>query len=391
VRDFWQSLQVPDAHKGRSPHGSSLWPGALMGGRWDQSSPQDILEETNITYASHMALFKPGTLKPFGQPYSKMIVVPHMLKEDVSWITDIFTPGGDINSAIYVVDDLNAPLHPPENKGHEVMVYLTYIIDNYDNLADVNIFMHAHRMAWHNDELLDFDAVQMISRLSSERVQREGYMNLRCSWQPGCPNWMHPGSTGVNVNKQEQTALAGSWSELFPADPIPETLAQPCCAQFAVSRDRIQSLPRSQYIFYREWLLKTSLSDYISGRIWEYVWHYLFTGKNVHCPKEHICYCDGFGICFGGEDKYDEWWDTMWQKRMQEDLLKEWHDKDDKAKQAQVVGDTTNKAQQEQAEPGKDKELSDEIAKQDQWLKTELQRAKERGNSPENRALEAGT
>jgi len=57
---------------------------------------------------------------------------------------------------------------------------LSYIIDNYERLSDVNIFMHSHRYSWHNDELLDHDAVQMVQRLSAERVQREGYLNMRC-------------------------------------------------------------------------------------------------------------------------------------------------------------------------------------------------------------------
>ena len=52
----------------------------------------------------------------------------------------------DQPTAIYVVDDPSAPLHPPKNKGHEVMVYLTYIIDHYDELADVTMFMHAHQL-----------------------------------------------------------------------------------------------------------------------------------------------------------------------------------------------------------------------------------------------------
>ena len=52
----------------------------------------------------------------------------------------------DQPTAIYVVDDPYAPLHPPKNKGHEVMVYLTYIIDHYDELADVTMFMHAHQL-----------------------------------------------------------------------------------------------------------------------------------------------------------------------------------------------------------------------------------------------------
>lgn len=57
-----------------------------------------------------------------------------------------------------------------------MMVYLSYIIDRYEDLADVNVFVHSHRWAWHNNELLGNDAVEIISRLSSERVQREGFM-----------------------------------------------------------------------------------------------------------------------------------------------------------------------------------------------------------------------
>lgn len=136
--------------------------------------------------------FQPGLTKPVGEPYTKMLVIPHTLSEDTAWVEENF--GGDphISHAIYTADDLSAPLHPPKNKGHEVMIYLSYIIDHYQNLSDVNIFMHSHRLGWHNNELLETDAVQMVGRLSAERVQREGYMNMRCHWEPGCPAWMHP-------------------------------------------------------------------------------------------------------------------------------------------------------------------------------------------------------
>jgi hypothetical protein len=56
------------------------------------------------------------------------------------------------------------------------MVYLSYIVDHYDNLSDVNMFLHSHRFAWHNNELLGGDSVEMVSRLFAERVQREGFM-----------------------------------------------------------------------------------------------------------------------------------------------------------------------------------------------------------------------
>ena len=99
--------------------------------------------------------------------------------------------------------------------------------------------------------------------------------------------------------------LAKGWSDFFPRDSISEALAEPCCAQFAISRDRIRSLPLAQYKFYRDWLLRATLSDYIRGRVWEYIWQFFFTGINVVCPKEHVCYCDGFGVCFGGKEVYD--------------------------------------------------------------------------------------
>src|SRR2546423_654635 len=137
-----------------------------------------------------MPSFRPGTPKSPGSDYTRTLVMPRMSDENVDWVYEELP---DIGKAIYVADDAGAPLHPPKNKGHEVMIYLTYILDHYDNLPDVSIFMHAHRYSWHNNDLQYHDAAEMIKMLSSERVQRLGYMNMRCQWHPGCPEWMHPG------------------------------------------------------------------------------------------------------------------------------------------------------------------------------------------------------
>ena len=32
----------------------------------------------------------------------------------------------------------------------------------------------------------------------------------------------------------------------------------------------------------------------------------MFTGRSIVCPAEHICYCDGFGVCFGGDAEYED-------------------------------------------------------------------------------------
>lgn len=53
----------------------------------------------------------------------RALVVPALQSENTSWITSNLA-GWDHN--IYVVDDPNAALTVPINKGREVMVYLTY-------------------------------------------------------------------------------------------------------------------------------------------------------------------------------------------------------------------------------------------------------------------------
>ena len=271
------------------------------------------------------------------------------------------------------VDNIGPELHPPRNKGHEVMVYLSYIIEKYHNLSDVNIFIRSHRFSWHNNDLFDNDAVQATSRLSAERVQREGYMNLRCHWDPGCPSWMHPGTVEEDFNKQEEVMVAKSWSETFPLNPITKVLAQPYCAPFAISRDRIQSLPLARYVSYRDWLLRTNLSDYISGRVWEYVWQFVFTGKNIVCPRENVCYCDGFGVCFGGERKYNDYHTRCSDIRSLEQELQDWRSLD----------------KSERLEEGKDLELRDRINRLKAWCDQRRQGAKENGDVAGNRAIEA--
>ena len=247
--------------------------------------------------------FHPGVPKPLGSKYRRVMVIPRLQTDNISWISEELP---DVDAAVYMANNPVAALHPPKNKGHEVMTYLTYIIDHYDALPDILIFLHSHRWTHHNNALLAYDASEMVRKLNSDYVIREGYVNLRCHWSPGCPEWLHPGNLQESLEKQEEVVLSRCWSELFPSDPLPASLGQACCAQFAVSKERVLSIPLSRFIFYRDWIARTTLSDYISGRIWEYSWQFLFTGQSIYCPAEHICYCGGFGLCFGGASEFEE-------------------------------------------------------------------------------------
>jgi hypothetical protein len=324
---------------------------------------------------------------PPGHNYTSVLVIAKTKEENIDWIDDELP---DQPKAVYVADDPKAPLHPPKNKGHEVMIYLTWIIDNYDNLPDVAMFMHSHQLTWHNDDLLGNNAGILIQRLSRQRVWREGFVNMRCTWYPGCPDWMHPGETEENEFKKEEVLLAKSWSELFPLDEVPTVLAQPCCAQFALSRERIQAKPYAQYIWYRDWLFNTRLRDSMSGRIWEYVWQFVFTGESVYCPKEHICFCDQFGTCFGGEEEFNDFIVLKNELGDRERDLHEWEEKSKAREAAEMDGDHKKLEELEVPEFGKDMEFRNEIDRLRPIVDGLKKDAEARGQDPRNRALEAG-
>ncbi|RMZ78086.1 hypothetical protein DV737_g4005, partial [Chaetothyriales sp. CBS 132003] len=317
--------------------------------------------------------FRPGQAKAPGSEYSRALVIAKTKRENVEWIHDESL--SNVRQLVYVVNDVNAEFTVPKNKGHEVMVYLTYIIDHYDDLPDISIFMHAHQYAWHDNELLNNDGLEMVKRLSNERVTREGYMNLRCHWQPGCPNWMHPGTVVEDSTKEEETVMAQAWAELFPEKPIPVLLSQPCCSQFALSKERIQVRTLERYKFWREWLLRTPMSDKISGRVWEYLWQVVFTDRAVDCPNQWTCYCDGYGVCFENEKDFDYWFEMKWQRRELSEELEGW-----KKRMGKFDG----------PKPTRVEEVEAEIDRLDAMMEDSRMAAIERGTNPSFRAFSAG-
>ena len=257
------------------------------------------------------------------------LVVARLRKDDTSWLAREL-PG--FSTAIYTLDDDDAaaagPLTVPANKGHEVMAYLTYIITHYRALPAVSIFVHAHQHAWHNAELLDRDMATMLRRLRLGRIVggSGGFVNLRCEWEPGCPAWLDLQSDPEIAFKKEEKAARASWRELHPADPRPDVLAQPCCAQFAVSRERIRAVPLAEWERYRAWVVETSLSDDLAGRVWEYTWQWVLAGTSVLCPSVEACYCENYRVCFGEEEGkgYERWVELReGRKRVEEQLQEE--------------------------------------------------------------------
>lgn len=183
------------------------------------------------------------------------------------------------------------------------MAYLTYLIDHYDDLPSTIAFLHSHRsgflLAWHVDAPLHSNVAAMRA-LQLDFVQRNGYVNLRCNWNPGCK-----GTNRLNRHVTEQV-----WQEVFEGTSTPplnstsspmasgvptstsieqhqKFLQQPrqigaaCCAQFAVSKDQVLKRPREDYIKIRQWVIDTDKSDASSGRVMEFLWHVIFGKKSI--------------------------------------------------------------------------------------------------------------
>ncbi|KAK2763215.1 hypothetical protein FQN54_009851 [Arachnomyces sp. PD_36] len=230
------------------------------------------------------------------KPESKVrqdLVVASMKGDDTSWLYEHFPSW---HKSIYVVNDETAELTVRKNKGRESMVYLTYIIDNYDKLPDYMLFIHSLRYQWHNDDPL-YDGVPVLRNFQLPYLEKEGYVNARCAWTLGCPSEIKPFQDTHRQDVHVGEYYKNGFMELFPGAKVPEAVGVSCCAQFGVTRSKVRERPRSEYERYREWLLETPLADDLSGRIMEYSWHMIFNKEAVHCPTAQDCYCNVFGLC----------------------------------------------------------------------------------------------
>ncbi|KAK2746789.1 hypothetical protein FQN57_002831 [Myotisia sp. PD_48] len=254
---------------------------------------------------------------------SKELVVASIKSENTTWVSEELP---DWPANIYNVDDPDAKLSVPMNKGREAMAYLTYIIDRYESLPDYSVFIHGLRYQWHNDDPI-YDGVPIIRALRLSFVSKVGYAPLRCVWSPGCPFELHPLKpvgldNGPDHRNETERAFAASFRALFPDTEVPNLVGAPCSSQFALSRQQILRRPKRDYQRFRKWLMDTDLSSVISGRVLEYAWHSKFPdigpilvvsyvrglsrdvlllvmmGKSpVYCPPAGECYCQTFGIC----------------------------------------------------------------------------------------------
>lgn len=251
---------------------------------------------------------------------------------DKNWLQDL---SDKYHMCIYDVDAPSSKpsnyLQVPANRGHEAMPYLTYIIDNFDELPAISVFVHGSRFSWHNDDM-NYDNLNLLRRLNTTSAlssPSKGYHNLRCDWSAStCPKQSAPQGSyetrlrGVlepfNARVISDGLIPIALQQLFGSAKLgrSEILRSQCCAQFIVTRDRIKQHSKEEYVALRQWLLDgpSHPDDKIAGRIVSYLWHILFlphdeisTDANgehdlkrmneLACPTAGDCYCNLYGWC----------------------------------------------------------------------------------------------
>lgn len=168
----------------------------------------------------------------------------------------------------------------PANRGREAMAYLTFIIDYYDALPEVTAFVHGNNTQWHNTIPGPLNS-DVLPALQMDAVRSKGYVNLRCDLNPGCPTSVNPHNpTDTDIRKHDIRAyFVEVYMELFGVQQrkdVPQHIGGVCCAQFAVTRERIRQRPRGDYERMRNWMLNTELDSFGIGWVFEKIWHIVF-------------------------------------------------------------------------------------------------------------------
>lgn len=232
----------------------------------------------------------------------KVIVTPKQRTDSIDWMRGFCREFG---CAIvpYSMDPEPEPgmWIPETTQGHEAGAYLSYIVEFYNDLPAYSIFIHSNEEQWHND-MFGPRTADYLRNLRFEAVDAQGFVNLRCTTAPLCPDSWHL----LSPQKQDLDYmylldyLPKIYAELFNTteDAAPQRTGNLCCAQFVISRDRIRRRPRSDYERMLRWVATTDVSDnYGIGFFMEKMWHIVFGLEPVYCPRYEQCRCDVYGWC----------------------------------------------------------------------------------------------
>lgn len=156
------------------------------------------------------------------------------------------------------------------NRGFDTEIILKFIVDNYDNLPTKMMFVHDHDFSYHQDYTLthiinniNWDLYDYFSINKNSYYSEISKNHYSFEYDIICKNWE------IFENKLE----------------LPEKFFYRAGAQFVVDKKLILQYDKIFYEKLLNWILhQTKLPDAYSSRIFEWTWHYFFTGE---CIDKH--------------------------------------------------------------------------------------------------------
>ena len=184
---------------------------------------------------------------------TKFVIIAQY-NEETEWCKNINMPYDIVSRKKY-------PRETAPNKGNEASVYLEYICKNYNNLPDICIFIHAHRSDWHH-------ATNMDKKLNKLNFKYKYY------------NINEAEITTIPLNDNKNYILFNEIEPIIGKVDISKIKYRKS-AQFYVTKELILQHPLEYYKKLLDWLWNNKETSFYTGRIMEYIWHYIFTGSYI--------------------------------------------------------------------------------------------------------------
>lgn len=171
------------------------------------------------------------------------------------------------------------PAETAPNRGNEASSFLEYIIKNYDNLREITIFVHGHQSAWHHKKNMDESLLHL-------DIGEHSYCNINDFYKTelALPN-------EFDYAKKLIPELFSILGFSFGENDV-QNINFRNCAQFYVNKESIMQHSKETYTKLYDWLMTTPHTSFYTGRMFEYLWHVIFTRSlddvNLQTYREEV-------------------------------------------------------------------------------------------------------
>ncbi|BCS89010.1 DUF3431 domain-containing protein [Pseudodesulfovibrio sediminis] len=218
----------------------------------------------------------------------RVAVIIAKYREDVSWADAL---GYDY----LVYDKCDTPLSNAvqlENIGREAHTYFTHIIDNYDRLADMNVFLQGDPFDHIDDQgRASVDILQNMLRDVVERMvpfKGLAWFKLKCDRLGNPHDLRKPENKGRWSGWGGDIPVGALFEKLF-GQPMPEQIVSRApTGNFCVTGERIRTRPRAFYEYCLRLILADPDDEMNTGHAFERLWQHIFNGNTAWNRESYL-------------------------------------------------------------------------------------------------------